>query len=106
MEELTAEELKQHMDGGVEFLLLDVREEEEEQIARIEGAVRISLWELEDRVGEIEKWKSQTVVVHCHLGMRGAQACEVLMEKGFDSVRNLRGGIDAWADIDPGVARY
>ncbi len=106
MDETTAQDLKQKLDSKDDFLLLDVREEEEEQIAKIEGAVRIPLWELEDRVDEIASFREKLIIVHCHLGMRSAQACEVLAEQGFTQVLNLKGGIDAWSDVDPSIARY
>jgi rhodanese-related sulfurtransferase len=47
------------------------------------------------------------VVVHCHHGGRSARACRVLLRHGFEQVRNLAGGIDAWSlTVDPAVPRY
>ncbi len=46
-------------------------------------------------------------VVYCHHGVRSQQAVDYLRQRGFENVRNLDGGIDAWArDRDPSLARY
>ena len=88
-------------------LLLDVREQEEWDTARIEGARLIPLGEIESRSGELAEGKDRPVVVHCHHGARSAMACQLLVQAGFTDVSNLVGGIDAWAlSIDPDVPRY
>ena len=54
-----------------------------------------------------EDMKEETVVVHCKLGGRSAQACRVLSANGFADVTNLDGGIEAWSlTVDPEVPRY
>ena len=89
------------------MLVLDVREREEVAKARLEGTTGVPLPELLGRLGEFEAWKSQKVVVLCHLGGRGETAARLLVDHGFDSVENLDGGIDAWSlTVDSGVPRY
>jgi len=84
--------------------LLDVRQPEEYETARIEGATLIPLAELPVRLGELPK--DAPMVVMCHHGMRSAHAVHHLREAGFDAV-NLSGGIDAWArEIDPNIPLY
>lgn len=47
------------------------------------------------------------IVVHCKVGMRSAQAVQLLMKAGFRKIHNLRGGILAWSDqVDPNVPKY
>jgi adenylyltransferase/sulfurtransferase len=90
---------------GEDFLLLDVREPEEHERARIDGARLIPLGELPIRLAELATWKDRTVVVHCRSGGRSARACRLLEEQGFADVWNLTGGIDAWSlTVDPRVA--
>lgn len=92
---------------GEAFLLLDVREQAEREVACIEGAVWIPLGELEQRLAELGAWKARPVVVHCHRGTRSARACRLLARHGFSDVSSLAGGIDAWSlTVDPRVSRY
>jgi adenylyltransferase/sulfurtransferase len=50
---------------------------------------------------------SREIVVYCHSGSRSARAVKFLKELGFQKVKNLSGGIDAWAEtVDPAMARY
>jgi adenylyltransferase/sulfurtransferase len=105
--ELTPAQVQALRERGESFLLLDVREPQEFDTARIEGSTLIPLGALEKRVGELADWKSRAVVVHCHHGARSAKACRILAEHGFGQVDNLAGGIDAWSiEVDPAVPRY
>jgi adenylyltransferase/sulfurtransferase len=97
--------LRERMDSGRPFLLLDVREPFEFEMARIEGANLIPLGELPERYQELDR--EQEIFVFCHSGVRSAQAAEFLRSAGFANVANVAGGIDAWSqEIDPDVPRY
>ena len=103
----TPVELQARRQRSEELLLLDVRNPDEFETARLEGARLIPLPELEKRLAEIADWKDRPVVVYCHLGGRSATACGILAAQGFSRVENLDGGIDAWSiTVDPGVPRY
>jgi adenylyltransferase/sulfurtransferase len=85
--------------------LLDVRSPQEWAICRLPGAVLIPVEQLETRLDEVER--EREIVVYCHSGMRSAMAAKLLRGQGYDRVRNLAGGIDAWAErIDPKMPRY
>ncbi len=89
------------------FLLLDVREPHEWEVARLEGARLIPLGALEERLEEVAAWRERPIVVHCHTGVRSAHACRLLARHGFREVWNLAGGIEAWSlTVDPRVPRY
>jgi rhodanese-related sulfurtransferase len=69
--------------------------------------VLVPLREVEARLGELEAWREQRVVVHCHRGGRSAKACRILRRAGFADVSALSGGIEAWSlTVDPAVPRY
>lgn len=103
--EITPEDLKRRLDQGEALFILDVRNPEEIQICRIPGSTVLPLPELPNRFAELDK--SRELVVHCKSGMRSAKAISFLREKGFTNLKNLKGGILAWADkVDPGMARY
>lgn len=102
---ITVEQLKALRDANKPHVLIDVREPDEFETARIEGAVLIPLGELPQRLSEVPKDKP--VVVQCHHGGRSARAVGFMLQNGFSDVKNLEGGIDAWSDrVDPAVARY
>jgi sulfur-carrier protein adenylyltransferase/sulfurtransferase len=108
--EMTVTELKQLMDSGAkDFVLLDVRNPNEYDIAQIEGSVLVPLPEIEQGAG-IEKVKSlvngQRLIVHCKSGMRSAKALAILKDAGVEGT-NVKGGILAWSqEIDPSVPTY
>lgn len=102
--ELGVAELKKRIDAGNAPQLLDVRERWEYSICNLGGQL-IPLRELEARAQELHREKE--TVVYCHHGVRSHSAVELLRRLGFTRVRNLAGGIDAWArTIDRSMVRY
>ncbi len=96
--------LKAQLDRGTGPFLLDVREPQEYEIANLGGHL-IPLNDLPRRVHELDS--SRDIVVYCHSGVRSGQAVQFLKQLGFRKVKNLVGGIDAWAEvIDPDMPRY
>lgn len=85
--------------------LIDVREQPEFDFSRIEGAELFPLSKIEQWAGELNP--EGDYIVMCRSGGRSWQACAYLMSKGFKSVTNLAGGINAWSmHVDPNVPRY
>ena len=102
---IDALELKQKLDRGDKFTLIDVREPHEYQIARIPGARLIPLGELPKRLSELDP--DAEIVAHCKSGGRSQKAVDLLKQNGFRNVRNMTGGITAWSDkVDPAVPKY
>ena len=98
-------EVKRKQDEGEKFLLLDVREPHEFQIARIPGSTLIPLGQLQSRLAELDK--NAEIVAHCKAGGRSQQAVDLMKQNGFTNVRNMTGGIGAWSDkVDPTVPKY
>src|SRR6185369_10324941 len=101
---ISVEELKQRRDAGENVFVLDVREPNEYQICNLNGHL-IPLNDLPKRMNELDK--DREIVAHCRSGGRSAQAVEFLQKSGFKNVRNLMGGILAWAEkIDPTMRKY
>ena len=105
--EATVEELKEIQSSGRPLFLLDVREPQEFQIARIPGSTLIPLGQLPQRLSELPTGAgSPEIIVHCKMGGRSAKAVRLLQERGIPA-RNLKGGILAWIDrIDPSLPKY
>jgi len=108
--EMSVQDLKQLMDGGEDnFVLLDVRNPNEYEIAKIDGSVLVPLSELEDGSG-INKVKElvngHRLIAHCKLGGRSAKALNILKEAGIEGT-NVKGGIAAWSqEIDSNIPQY
>lgn len=103
--EISVEELKRKQDAGEAFVLLDVREPYEYDIARIPGSKLIPLGQLHARLSELDT--ADEIVIHCKSGYRSANALRELQAAGFSKLWNVTGGIAAWADrVDPSVAKY
>jgi adenylyltransferase/sulfurtransferase len=89
------------------FTFIDCREEDEWKVCRIEGAVLMPLSRFAEMARQRFTDADERVVIHCHHGMRSAQAAMFLRQYGMDSVWSMEGGIDAWSqEIDPEVPRY
>ncbi|WP_017305329.1 molybdopterin-synthase adenylyltransferase MoeB [Spirulina subsalsa] len=110
MAEITVQELKQLLDSGSNsFVLLDVRNPNEYDIAKIPGSVLVPLPEIEDGPG-VEKVKNllngHRLIAHCKMGGRSAKALGILQEHGIEGT-NVKGGILAWSrEVDSSVPEY
>lgn len=101
---MSPEELKARLTRGDDLLLVDVRPEDEREIASIEQGVPLDA-ALHDQIGKGPR--DRTIVVYCHHGTRSRRAAEELAAQGFRDVYNLTGGVNAWSmDVDPDVPMY
>jgi adenylyltransferase/sulfurtransferase len=110
MQEMTVQELKELLESGADdFVLLDVRNPNEYDIAKIPGSVLVPLPDIENGTG-VEKVKEllngHKLVAHCKMGGRSAKALGILKEAGIEGI-NVKGGITAWSrEVDPSVPEY
>jgi len=81
-------------------LVLDVREADEFNAGHIMNAKQIPLGKLKDRLGELERYRTQPIVVVCRSGQRSATACALMGNREFGQVYNLSGGMMAWQKAD------
>ncbi len=108
--EMTVQELKALIDSGSpDYLLIDVRNPNEYDIARIPGSVLIPLPDIEQGAGLAkvkELLNGHRLIAHCKMGGRSAKALSILKEAGIEGT-NVIGGINAWSkEIDPSVTLY
>jgi adenylyltransferase/sulfurtransferase len=105
MDEITPQDLKRRLDAPGAPMLLDVRQDWETKLCRLPNAVHIPIEEIEMRTDELDP--ASEIVVYCHAGVRSAAVADYLRQLGFKSVRNLAGGLDAWAQtVEPSMRRY
>jgi adenylyltransferase/sulfurtransferase len=104
MPEITPVELAERLRAG-DVELIDVREPNEWDIARIPGARLIPLGDFPAAIPSLDR--TRDIVVQCRSGMRSGKAVRQLQAAGFTKVKNLAGGILRWSDdVDPTVPKY
>jgi adenylyltransferase/sulfurtransferase len=105
--EITPLELRARLDAGDVPLLVDVREYHEAQIADLPAhdQLRIPTGEFAGRLDEVPL--EAEVVLYCRSGGRSAWATAILLQRGYERVLNLRGGVLGWrAEVDPTLRAY
>ncbi|THJ11810.1 MAG: rhodanese [Nitrospira sp. CG24C] len=102
---ISPKELKKSLDNGDKLVLVDVREEWEYSLAKVDGSILIPLGTLPQSLAQLNR--DSEIIAICHHGMRSADATNFLLQQGFPKVKNLVGGIDAWStQVDGTVPRY
>ncbi len=103
--DITAPELRNRLSLDLGLVLLDVREPHELEISALPNAVNIPLGQLASRLTELNS--ADEMIVFCKAGTRSARALELLSSAGFKKVKNLKGGINAWAkEVDTRLPIY
>jgi rhodanese-related sulfurtransferase len=88
------------------FLLLDVREAWEFDLAHLEGSLAMPMGDVPSRANT-ELDPDQHIITICHHGVRSLNVAVWLRNQGFENTQSLAGGIDAWSrEIDPKISRY
>ncbi len=102
--DITATELAERVKTN-HLKLLDVREPHELQISALPNAINIPLGQLAARLSELDS--ADEMIIFCKSGSRSARGLELLASAGFKKVKNLKGGINAWArEIDQNLPLY
>lgn len=107
--EITALELKSLLDSGCKLCLVDVRQPEEHQLVKIQPSALFPLDELSERIDELRLLTAEAdqTVFYCHVGMRSELAVNWLSTQGFTDIKNLSGGINAYArEADTSLTPY
>jgi molybdopterin/thiamine biosynthesis adenylyltransferase/rhodanese-related sulfurtransferase len=103
--DISAPELAKKLRDGEKLRLIDVREPHELEISHLEGAELIPLGQFASHLSDLDS--SQEIVLFCKSGTRSTRALEILASAGFKKVKNLKGGINAWAlEVDPSLPVY
>ena len=103
-DDISVETLQQMRADRQDFVLVDVRNPDEVAICEITGSVKLPLPELPQRFKELPTDK--LIVLHCKMGGRSARALQFLRSQGYRQLKNVTGGITAWAErIEPTMTR-
>ena len=93
-EQITPEKAKAIMDSGSDFVILDVRTEEEFAQGHIKDAILIPDYEIEVKAKSILKDKNQLILVYCRSGRRSKLAAQTLVDMGYTNIKEFGGIID------------
>ena len=105
-DEVSLQEMKKALDTpSLGIQVIDVREPDEQQIARIAGVPLVPLSTLPQRFTDLDP--NVQYYIHCKSGVRSMKALRFLREQGFKYVKSVKGGINGWSDeIDPSIPKY
>jgi len=105
-DEVSLQEMKKALDTpSLGIKVIDVREPDEQQIARIAGVPLVPLSTLPQRFTDLDP--NVQYYIHCKSGVRSLKALRFLREQGFKYIKSVKGGINGWSDeIDPAVPKY
>ena len=105
-DEVSVQDMKRALEDPKSAIkVVDVRDQDEWDIARVKGTTLLPLGQLPQRFTELDP--NQQIYLHCKAGKRSMRALEFLRQQGFKYVKSVAGGIDAWSDeIDSGVPKY
>ena len=106
--ETTPQDIQRRLAAGEKLLLIDVREPNEFQAARISDAELIPMRTIPAQLPRLEAASDDaTLIVYCHHGIRSLNVVNWLREQGVSGCQSMAGGIDRWSlEIDPSVPRY
>ncbi len=106
--EITPQDVRKRLDSGEQLKLIDVREPNEFQIARIADAELIPMRTVPAQLQHVEGLSDDSsVIVYCHHGVRSLQVVNWLREQGIATCQSMAGGIDRWSlEVDSSVPRY
>lgn len=103
--EISVSDVHKMLENNPQLKLIDVREDFELEICKLPQSQQLTEEFAEALLKEAEP--DRLLIFYCHHGGRSRAAAEYFQQQGFRNVRNMTGGIDAWAlDIDPSIARY
>jgi rhodanese-related sulfurtransferase len=91
---ISTEKVNEIIEKGKDYILLDVRTQEEYDSGHLKDAMLIPVDDLEERINEVPEGKP--IIVYCKSGMRSARAADILLNNGFSPVYNMQGGIEKW----------
>ncbi len=92
--EIDYENAKVILKNDKEAILLDVRSPQEYKEDHLEGSINIPLYDLSKMIENTIKNKECTIIVYCQSGNRSKKAVDILLNEGYESLYNIKGGLD------------
>jgi len=106
-DEISVFELKERMQQGKDFLLVDVREAHEFELVRIPGSILIPMSKFFDGSAMASLPMKKEIILYCKVGIRSATALNILKSAGHNRASHVSGGVLAWVEnIEPELKVY
>ena len=103
--EIDVKTLNEKILNKEDFILIDVRTDSESYLSNIKQAIHIPMNTIPENLESLDK--SKEIIVQCKSGIRSEKVCEFLLNNNYKNVKNLKGGIVAWAkEIDQTIIVY
>ena len=103
--EIDVKTLNEKILNKEDFILIDVRTDSEYYLSNIKQAIHMPMNTLPENLESLDK--SKEIIVQCKSGIRSEKVCEFLLNNNYKNVKNLKGGIVAWAkEIDQTIIVY
>jgi len=103
--EIDVKTLNEKILNKEDFILIDVRTDSEYYLSNIKQAIHIPMNSIPENLESLDK--SKEIIVQCKSGIRSEKVCEFLLNNNYKNVKNLKGGIVAWAkEIDQTIIVY
>tara|TARA_B100000287_G_C20545674_1_gene746440 strand:+ start:237 stop:557 length:321 start_codon:yes stop_codon:yes gene_type:complete len=103
--EIDVKTLNEKILNKEDFILIDVRTDSEYYLSNIKQAIHIPMNTIPENLESLDK--SKEIIVQCKSGIRSEKVCEFLLNNNYKNVKNLKGGIVAWAkEIDQKIIVY
>ncbi len=97
--DITVADLKSRLAASEDLILIDVREAHEHEEFNVGGKL-VPLGTIPSSIAELQDHKEEEIVIYCRSGQRSGMAQKFLQQYGFTNVRNLEGGMLAWAEME------
>jgi rhodanese-related sulfurtransferase len=106
--ELTPQEVDRRLKSGEVIAIIDVREPEEYNLARLESGQLMPMGTIPQELQKLESLADdQPLAIICHHGVRSLNVAVWLRGRGIENCFSVAGGIDRWSrEVDPSVPRY
>ena len=103
--EIDVKTLNEKILNKEDFILIDVRTDSEYYLSNIKQAIHMPMNTIPENLESLDK--SKEIIVQCKSGIRSEKVCEFLLNNNYKNVKNLKGGIVAWAkEIDQTIIVY
>ena len=103
--EVDVYQIKNRLDKGEQFVLIDVREDNEWNLGRIPTAIHLGKGIIERDIESVVKDRSAELILYCQGGFRSALAAESLNKMGFQNVFSMSGGFGAWVENEFSISQ-
>jgi len=103
--EVDVYQVKNRLDKGEQFVLIDVREDNEWNLGRIPTAIHLGKGIIERDIESVVEDRNAELILYCQGGFRSALAAESINKMGYQNVFSMSGGFGAWVENEFSISQ-